>query len=111
MQLQEETTVDAKSLLERMQSVERGLLELKSSKLSPFTQTEILTRLDDLTEELKEQKVQLKVHLETETLRRKHDLDEVQRKQAVQMDTLLQAASIPSKVSLSTQSYSKPVSC
>lgn len=111
MQLQEATTIDAKSLLERMQSVERGLLELKSSKLSPFTQTEILTRLDDLSVELKEQRVQFKVHLETEALLRKNDFDEVQKKQELEMSTPSQADAIPSELSLSTESCTKVVSC
>lgn len=109
--MQEETTVDAKSLLERMQSVERGLLELKSSKLSPFIQTEILTRLEDLEGEMKEQKVKFNVHLETEALLRKHDHDEVQKKEELEIDTPSQAEISTSEVSLSTENRTKVVSC
>eukprot|EP00210_Caulerpa_lentillifera_P004878 g4655.t2 len=90
LKLQDETSIDAKSLLERMQSLERGLLELKSSKLSPFSQAEILTRLDDMAEALKDQKLQLQIHMETVALQRKNDLEKAQKPRDLEINAITQ---------------------
>lgn len=70
MQEQDTSVVDSRNLLERMQSVEQGLMNLKTSKLSPFTQSEVLDRLEQLEKKMKEQRIQFETHLEKEAMKK-----------------------------------------
>lgn len=49
------TLLESHSILGRLKKVEEGLTELRTSKLSPFVQAEILERLDALEMQMKKQ--------------------------------------------------------